>query len=936
MKIIHIDIMNKKAFGWTRDGAIVCGNSDYKVAFTFDSEWDGINEKTARFKWCGQYYDVPFTGTECDVPIIMDAATVEIGVYAGELRTTTGADIPCLRSILSGGATARPEFGGNYTTEAEAAAKAAKASANEAAQAATKAAKEAAEAANEELRTVIEGVVVQEPGDSATAVMSQKAVTDTFGLEFVTGKNLADPSKFSPLGQYYNYTNGKQEFYPTNQYIANYSHSDFIRVEAGKTYTWSGGTKTQGYHYCYGYAIFDADKQYLTGAAPNVYEPLSVTIPEGGAFIVLDFSSLAATSYVQLEEGPEATAYEDFHGHMAAHGVRFSREQIDDMEIVEEYTEEEAPEGVVPVLARKALVDVLGLKRKTGKNLFDVSKISPQGQWYTFDTGKQEFYPANQYISKYAHSDFIPVEAGESYTLSGSEVLGQHNIYAYVIFDANKSFVTGALISAKAPATVTIPDGGAFIVIDFDNIIKSTYTQLEKGVEFTGYEAYEEYTALDAIRLDKSQIVEGAAEDNSDRLLHLPKKYDLVVGDTFELFYKGVMLCKDPARYNIEVECAIGKAWGRKFEVTPTTAGTYTLTVRVTDDFDNLIDQAAVTLNVRAKATSPASQVNVLCVGDSLTAGGTWVGEFHRRLARTSNNTIDGKPAPTGDGLNNIRFIGKKQTSTGAGYEGFGGWRFADYLATSSTTANYWVTCTHSKTDSDQESIYKDANGVQWQLETIEASRLKFKKYSGTGSLPYTGTLTWVSGGIDTSPITYSAASLEEGNPFVYNGAVNFNAYCADLGVAKIDRCFILLGWNNASSTEAAYKADAKAFIDKLIAHNANIKITLMGLQIPSLDGCANNYGASGAYSKYRGLQKFVFNLDKWHQDLADEYPGNITTVNVAGQFDTENNMPTTDLPLTARNATTAKVGSNGVHPAIEGYYQIADAAYRHFTATNG
>ena len=64
------------------------------------------------------------------------------------------------------------------------------------------------------------------------------------------------------------------------------------------------------------------------------------------------------------------------------------------------------------------------------------------------------------------------------------------------------------------------------------------------------------------------------ANINSDKikLINLPEKYDLVVGDTFELFYKGIMLCKNPYAYNILVNCSMGKAWGRKFEVTPANA----------------------------------------------------------------------------------------------------------------------------------------------------------------------------------------------------------------------------------------------------------------------------------------------------------------------------------------------------------------------------
>lgn len=170
MKILHIAIADKRATFTKRDGVIICGNSDYKVAFTFDDEWEGITEKTARFIWDGQYYDEPFTGTECDVPIIMDADKVEVGVYAGELRTTTGAEIPCQRSILSGGTTMRPEQSAEYRDQAVEAAERAEA-------AAQTAAADAAVAAAEELERRVSGAIVQEMGDSATAVMSQKTTT---------------------------------------------------------------------------------------------------------------------------------------------------------------------------------------------------------------------------------------------------------------------------------------------------------------------------------------------------------------------------------------------------------------------------------------------------------------------------------------------------------------------------------------------------------------------------------------------------------------------------------------------------------------------------------------------------------------------------------------------------------------------------------------
>ena len=54
---------------------------------------------------------------------------------------------------------------------------------------------------------------------------------------------------------------------------------------------------------------------------------------------------------------------------------------------------------------------------------------------------------------------------------------------------------------------------------------------------------------------------------------------------------------------------------------------------------------------------------------------------------------------------------------------------------------------------------------------------------------------------------------------------------------------YILLGWNDTGTTEENYKAVVRQFIDKVFAEIPNCKITLMGLQVPSRDGFANNYG---------------------------------------------------------------------------------------------
>ena len=82
---------------------IVCGNSDYTVTFAFDSEWDSYTEKTAHFRSFRNgsivSESVDFTGSVCAVPVLSDVDFVEIGVSAGEIRTTSPARISCIRCI---------------------------------------------------------------------------------------------------------------------------------------------------------------------------------------------------------------------------------------------------------------------------------------------------------------------------------------------------------------------------------------------------------------------------------------------------------------------------------------------------------------------------------------------------------------------------------------------------------------------------------------------------------------------------------------------------------------------------------------------------------------------------------------------------------------------------------------------------------------------
>lgn len=102
---INITIANKHC---TVEGApvIVCGNSDYTLQLTLDDDWGKDTSKTARFVYVQRgevkHQDVVFSGSTVEVPVLSDTREVKVGIYEGNLQTTTPAIIPCQPSILCG------------------------------------------------------------------------------------------------------------------------------------------------------------------------------------------------------------------------------------------------------------------------------------------------------------------------------------------------------------------------------------------------------------------------------------------------------------------------------------------------------------------------------------------------------------------------------------------------------------------------------------------------------------------------------------------------------------------------------------------------------------------------------------------------------------------------------------------------------------------
>ena len=410
--------------------------------------------------------------------------------------------------------------------------------------------------------------------------------------------------------------------------------------------------------------------------------------------------------------------------------------------------------------------------------------------------------------------------------------------------------------------------------------------------------------------------------------LTLPEKFDLVVGDTFELFYKGIINVLDYSLYDFEItfddNSNLGQAYERKYMFTPTSShiGTRTMTVVARDNKGNVVGTQNTILNIVDKPSSPSTEKVVLCIGDSLSNGGYWQSEVFRRL--TSNNG-----SPIGLGLNNIRFIGSKEKE-GTKYEGYGGWKFSSYLTENATDEFMNIFGSFDKTENDQHSIYQDTNGKQWKLETIGDTQIKIIRVSSSGTLPQSGTLSWVSGGSNTNDIIYNSSGQAPGNPF-WNRETeqnDFSAYATKQGVSSIDYVYILLGWNSTFEAEESYKRQCRELLDDILSAFPNCKIGLIGLQIPSRDGLAHNYGVKW---KFNEKLQFIWNLQKWYTEISHEtsYEGKVEYINFAGQFDSEYCYSALQRAVNIRSTQIETIQSNGVHPNIEGYMQLADVVFR-------
>ena len=418
------------------------------------------------------------------------------------------------------------------------------------------------------------------------------------------------------------------------------------------------------------------------------------------------------------------------------------------------------------------------------------------------------------------------------------------------------------------------------------------------------------------------------------RYLYLPKQYDLVVGDTFELFYRGLVNFLTIDGYDFELfyedRKNRGQGFAHKYIFTPTEAdiGDHLLHIRLWNNEGDVLEEGSVKIHVCPPPKSPAEEKVVLLIGASDASPGVWPSEVGRRMVG-----VGGKPE--GYALENISFIGSLSCE-GIRYEGYGGWSFTSYSTENKLNSFMILEGDFSDKEEsvDQHSTYTDANGMIWKLESISKNKMKIICRSAFGKLPSLdgGRLVHESGGKNTGDVVYTSATRADSNPF-WNSALgrnDFVSYARRFGKEKIDEIVVTLTWNSHYLTSEAYLECIQKFAASVHADFPKCHISFAGAIYPARDGFAQNYGISwGWFPKVTTMRAF----DDLKIAMAEEDPARFSFIHISSQYDVAHNCVSAEFDANVRNDTKIVLGSNGLHISKMGSRQVSDAIVRHLCA---
>jgi len=574
------------------------------------------------------------------------------------------------------------------------------------------------------------------------------------------------------------------------------------------------------------------------------------------------------------------------------------------------------------------------------------------GYYVRCDNGNTGYTPVEKNLN-YGHTGFIPVSKKGLYF----NAFIYSGVAAGAVYDKNKVYIR-ALLSA----TYIYQEGDGYVRWTLAENPISPYTEGQYMIwegDSSVKPEYDEYEAKDVIDPDVLFTSEATIQDGSISEAKLsaevrnsiagigveiciPDEIPCVVGDTLRIYFRSIVKAPNPYIWDIIAVSTVGKSYPRYYEYKPTAAGNKSVTFYVRNAKMKVLAQKTITLRCINHISSPSSNKNILMVGASMLQDGTITYELNRRL---TSNTGDGTPYnPTGLGLSNITFVGRK---TGLSYpsihlEHNSGWSWYDY-ATIGRFAYRFFVVGQAGIDVHPGAIYSGAGTLKF---TVSQTDIDIDRetgtgyftctYSGSGTQPASGTLTLFEGEGDAT-ITYNSFTLDSGNPFWNDTtqSLDFISYANNYCNGSIDILLCFFGMNDFTAVgengiSGRIENYVKPFIRAFHEQFPNNIFVICTLYLGSVNGgMAASYGASSTWNYYTAARK-TWKWSELVRELAadEEFSSYVKVIDTNSSFDAENLYPTGNRIVANRSEDTEVVQTNGVHTTTNGKKSLADGMF--------
>ena len=117
----------------------------------------------------------------------------------------------------------------------------------------------------------------------------------------------------------------------------------------------------------------------------------------------------------------------------------------------------------------------------------------------------------------------------------------------------------------------------------------------------------------------------------------------------------------------------------------------------------------------------------------------------------------------------------------------------------------------------------------------------------------------------------------------------------------------------------------------KKVGPETKIAIVVIPPPAASQDAFGENYNCGQPCTRNQYRKKQHYAVERMIAEFANREKENLFLIPVFVNLDCVNNYPVSEEQVNARNPKKIFRQSNALHPALEGYYQIADSFYAWF-----